>query len=155
MKWTIAELMKQYNIDNTIDETIDLTDYIAGTDILDISDVHVTGDFEIYDGEEFNFLLEIDCTLTLQCAITLKEIEYPMHFEVEEVLTTYEDDETRKINGITIDLLPIIWSNIYLEKPMRVVSDNAYDEVDFENDEIPSSDETINKAFASLKNNKN
>ncbi len=155
MKWTIAELVKQYNIDNTIDETVDLKEFIAGTDILDISPVHVTGDYEIYDGEEFNFLLRIECTLTLQCAITLKEIDYPMDFEVEEVFSTYEDDETRKINGITIDLLPIIWSNIYLEKPMRVISKNAYDEVDFENDELPSGDKTINKAFASLKNNKN
>jgi uncharacterized protein len=155
MKWTLSELIKQSNIDNQIDETVDLSSFINGTDILAISPVHVTGDFEIYDQEEFNFLLRIQCVLTLQCALTLKEIEYPLDFEVEEVFTTFKDDETRKINGITIDLLPIIWSNIYLEKPMRVVSEHAYEEVDFDLDESSSEQSAVNEVFASLKNNKN
>jgi uncharacterized protein len=155
MKWTLSELIKQSNIDNQIDETVDLSSFIKGTDILAISPVHVTGDFEIYDQEEFNFLLRIQCVLTLQCALTLKEIEYPLDFEVEEVFTTFKDDETRKINGITIDLLPIIWSNIYLEKPMRVVSEHAYEEVDFDLDESSSEQSAVNEVFASLKNNKN
>ena len=155
MKWTISELVKQSNIDNTFDEVLDLHTFIEGTDILDITDVHVSGDFEIYDQEEFNFLLNIECTLTLPCAITLKPVTYDLNIEVEEVFTTYDDENTRKIDGITIDLLPIIWSNIYLEKPIRVVSENAYEEADYVLDEPSEKSEKINAAFASLKNNKN
>ena len=78
----------------------------------------------------------------------MKEVEYPLDIETEEVFTTYQDDETLQIEGITIDLLPIIWSNIILDKPMRVVSEGAYDEVDFENTTF---EEETDNAFADLK----
>jgi len=148
MKWTIHELVKLEHVNNEIDELIDLSSYIEGTDIVAISPVHVVGDFEVYDREEFVFYLDIDCTLTLECAITLKEVLYPMNLSVEESFTTFQNDDSTIIEGITIDLLPIIWSNILLEKPMRVVSENAYDEVDFGNTEI---DEEQENAFADLK----
>ncbi len=149
MKWTIHELIKQENVNNEINEIIDLSEYIENTDILRISPVKVTGDFEIYDAEEFSFYLEIKCTLILPCALTLEEVEYSVNLSVEEVFTTYKDDETNTIDGITIDLLPIIWSNILLDKPMRVLSENAHEKIDFENTEFDE-EETPN-AFASLK----
>ena len=152
MKWTTHELIKLEKIDNQINDTVDLTEFISDTDIIKVSPVEVTGDFEIYDAEEFVFYLDIKCTLTLPCAITLKEVRYEMEFSVEESFTTYKNDETILIDGITIDLLPIIWSNIILEKPMRVLSENAYDNADFENVDFDV-DEPKN-AFANLKNYK-
>ncbi len=151
MKWTTFELIKLENTNNQIDEKIDLSGYIEDTDIIKISPVNVTGDFEIFDAEEFIFYLDIKCTLTMACAITLKEVEYKMDLSVEEVFTTYKNDDSNIIDGITIDLLPIIWSNIILEKPLRVVSENAYENVDFENTEFEPDDEPTN-VFASLKN---
>ncbi len=152
MKWTTHELIKLENINNEIDEKLDLSDYIENTDIIKISEVSVTGDFEVIDAEEFIFYLDISCTLTLPCAISLDPVAYEMNIETEEVFTTYKNDDSHFIDGITIDLLPIIWSNIILEKPMRVISENAYDKVDFENTEFEV-DETPN-AFANLKNYK-
>lgn len=149
MKWTTHELIKLVNTNNEIDEVVDLSGYIENTDIIRISPVEVTGDFEIYDAEEFAFYLDIRCTLTLPCALTLEEVEYPVDLSVEEVFTTYKDEESNTIDGITIDLLPIIWSNILLDKPMRVVSENAHEKVDFENTEFEE-EETTN-VFASLK----
>ncbi|AIO19557.1 hypothetical protein KQ51_01683 [Candidatus Izimaplasma bacterium HR1] len=149
MKWTTHELMKLENIDNQINETIDLSELISNTDIIRINQVEVTGDFEIYDGEEFIFYLDIKCTLVLPCAITLDEVEYPVDLSVEEVFTTYKDTDSNVIDGITIDLLPIIWSNILLDKPMRVVSEQAHDKIDFENTEFE--EEEKQNAFASLK----
>lgn len=149
MKWTTHELIKLENIDNEINETIDITELIDNTDIIKISPVEVTGDFEIYDSEEFAFYLDIKCTLILPCALTLEEVEYNVDLSVEEVFTTNKDDESNNIDGITIDLLPIIWSNILLDKPMRVVSKDAYDNIDFENTEFEE-EETTN-VFASLK----
>jgi len=153
MKWTIHELIKNQKMNNTFEETLDLSDFIDNTDIVRISPVDVSGEYEIYDNEEFVFYLSIRCTLIMQCAITLKDVEYPMDLEVEEVFTTYKDEETTKIEGITIDLLPIIWSNILLEKPMRVVSENAYEEVDYENETFED-EEKVNTVFASLKKHK-
>ena len=152
MKWTTHELVKLENTNNEIDEILDLSSFIEETDILKISDVIVTGDFEIYDQEEFVFYLNIKCTLTLPCAITLKEVNVDLDIDTEETFSFKENEDSHIIDGITIDLLPIIWSNIILEKPMRVLSENAYDNVDFENQEFEIDEEQ--NAFASLKNYK-
>ena len=150
MKWTTHELVKLERLNNEINETIDLTEYTLDTDIIRISPVEITGDFEVYEGNEFSFMLSIKCTLILPCAITLEEVEYPLEIEVEEVFTSKQNDDSHIIDGITIDLLPIIWSNIILEKPMRVVSKNAYEKVDFENEEFEIDEDT--NAFSKLKN---
>ncbi len=114
-----------------------------------MSPVEVVGDFEIYDNEEFVFYLDIKCTLVLPCAVSLDEVEYLIDLSVEEVFTEHKSDDSNIIEGITIDLLPIIWSNILLEKPMRVLSPNAYDKVDFENTEFD--EDELENAFANLK----
>ncbi len=155
MKWTIHELMKLENVDNTFEETLDFTDYLENTDIIGISPVKVRGDFEIYDQNEFVFYMDIDCTLILACAITLDDVEYPIHLTVEETFSITPNKDFHSIEGITIDLLPIIWSNIILEKPMRVVRENAYE--DFAEDliEIDEDEDQINEAFLNLKDFKN
>jgi uncharacterized protein len=150
MKWTTHELLKLVNTDNEFKASLDFSDYIENTDIIKISPVEVEGDFEIYDQEEFVFYIDIKCTLTLQCAITLEEVLYEMDFSTEETFTSDKNDDFNTIDGITIDLLPIIWSNIILEKPMRVVSENAYEKVDYEFEEFDEEIE-VDNAFADLK----
>jgi uncharacterized protein len=150
MKWTIQELVKLANIDNTYNEIIDFSDKIDKTDIVKITPVIVKGDFEIYDGEEFIFYSSVKCKITMECAITLKEVEVDLDFEVEDTFSTYEDENNYSIEGITIDLLPIIWSNILLEKPMRVLSEDAYENFDLGNTEFEDEEDTQN-AFAKLK----
>jgi uncharacterized protein len=95
------------------------------------------------------FYLDIKCTLVLPCAVSLDEVEYLIDLSVEEVFTEHKSDDSNIIEGITIDLLPIIWSNILLEKPMRVLSENAYEKVNFENTEFE--EEELENAFANLK----
>lgn len=150
MKWTIHELIKKYATNNKFKAVIDFTEDIKGTDILAISPVEVSGDYEVYDGSEFIFYIDIKCILTLECAITLKEVPYELDLQVEEVFSLDEDEESNTIEGITIDLLPIIWSNIILEMPMRVVSENAYDNFELDNTEFD--DDEIENAFSNLKN---
>ena len=150
MKWTTHELVKLESQNNEFDEMLDLTKYIHDTDIIRISPVHVTGDFEIENRDEFIFYLTIQCTLTLPCAVTLKEVDCEIDIDAEEVFTFRTNEDSHIIDGITIDLSPIIWSNIILEKPMRVLSENAYDKIDFQNEDFEI-DEKKN-AFASLKN---
>ena len=149
MKWTTHELIKLENINNKFEEIIELSEFIPGTDIIRMSPVEVVGDFEIYDNEEFVFYLDIKCTLVLPCAVSLDEVEYLIDLSVEEVFTEHKSDDSNIIEGITIDLLPIIWSNILLEKPMRVLSENAYEKVNFENTEFE--EEELENAFANLK----
>ncbi len=152
MKWTIHELIKKQATNNKFKAIIDFTEDIKGTDILDISEVEVYGDYEVFDSSEFVFYINIKCTLTLECAITEKLVPFEIDLQVEEVFSIDEDEESNTIEGITIDLLPIIWSNIILEMPMRVVSENAYDNFELDNTEFD--DNEIENAFLNLKNYK-
>ena len=151
MKWTIQELTKLQNINNEFEGFVDLASYIEKTDIIKISPVEINGSFEIYDNSLYEFYFDIRCTLTLACAITLVEVPYEIDISVEEIFSSDINDDYNNIDGITIDLLPIIWSNIILEKPMRVLSKDAYlnhqeETVDLE------VEEDINQVFADLKN---
>ena len=152
MKWTIHELLKNKTHNNQFEFTLDFSDKIQGSDIIEITPVEVVGDYEIYDNIEYVFYMDIKCTLTMACAITLEPVEVDLDFSVEEVFTEDKEDDFNTIDGITIDLLPIIWSNIILEKPMRVVKDNA--DYDFESENVEL-DDNINEAFSKLKDFKN
>ncbi len=152
MKWTIHELTKLQNIDNEFNGTLDFAAFTEGTDIVKISPVKINGSFEIYD-DLYEFYFDIKCTLTLSCAITLVDVPYELEFSVEEIFSNNINDDFNNIEGITIDLLPIIWSNITLEKPMRIISENATEFIDSEATE-KDEDESINQAFAKLKSYK-
>lgn len=153
MKWTIQELIKLQNFDNTFKDVLDFSSYLDNSDIINISPVEVEGDFEIYDNSIFEFYIEIKCTLTQACAITLEDVSYELNITVEETFSVNKSEKYILIDGITIDLLPIIWSNILLEKPMRVLSENAYKNHQSEITKFDD-DEGVNQAFANLKNYK-
>ena len=65
--------------------------------------------------------------MVLPCAITLKPVDYPFNIKISgEIDELYSEiDENNKNFKNSIDILPIIWENILLEIPIRVVSDEA------------------------------
>lgn len=149
MKWTLSQLKKRQYQENEFETRLDLNPFIpTNDDILEIKETLVKVFFEIEDDEYYHFDLEIDTTLIMACAKTLKPVEVPLNIEVTETFSSDEDDDYRTIEGITIDLLPIIWSNIYLEKPMRVVHPDAQEKTF---DESTDSTEKVNPQFKELK----
>lgn len=87
--------------------------------ILDMDEVSVKG--EITNNREENILnLTIKGKMILPCNLTLEPVDYPFSLEIEENL-----DEIIENSQKTIDILPIIWENILMEIPMRVVSPKA------------------------------
>jgi len=149
MKWTLSQLKKKQYQENEFEATLDLNPFIpSNDDILEVKETLVKVFFEIEDDEYYHFDMEIDTTLIMACAKTLKPVEVPLNIEVTETFSFDEDDDYRTIEGITIDLLPIIWSNIYLEKPMRVVHPDAQEKTF---DESTDSTEEVNPQFKELK----
>ena len=111
-----------------IDETYSFTqDELMGTDLLKLDDINVCG--ELYKNSLGNIELNVDVegVMQLPCAITLKPVDYPFAItisgELEELMENMEENQRNFQN--TIDILPIIWENILMEIPMRVVSDEA------------------------------
>ena len=89
--------------------------------ILDMDEVSVQG--EIRNNQEESVLnITVKGKMILPCNLTLEPVDYPFSLEIEENL-----NETIKNSQKTIDILPIIWENILMEIPMRVISPKAKD----------------------------
>ncbi|MCK7487204.1 MAG: YceD family protein [Bacillus subtilis] len=157
MKWTIHELKKRGRTDPTFDYVADLKSYLSELvpDVLDIGPVHIHGSYRIQEhDQEYWFDVFVETVLTMPCAITLEEVEVPLRFQTELMFArTLVDDQTQLIEGITIDLDPIIWSEIVVEKPMKVVKEGASLDDIHQNPEIEDADEDSQNPFSELKNN--
>ena len=118
------------NIDKSvlIDEVYSFTqDELVGTDLLKLDDVRIEG--ELFKNSLGNIELNVDVEgiMVLPCAITLKPVDYPFAIEISGELDELLENslENNKNFKNTIDILPIIWENILMEIPIRVVSEEA------------------------------
>ena len=113
-----------------IDDTIVIPkEYLENSDIKDISDVKVSGEITS-DEVETVINLNIKCNLTLTCSVSLKDVNYSVDINIEEIIGENDEnlEDFDKIINNSIDLVPIIWQNILLEVPIRVVSPDVKEE---------------------------
>ena len=61
--------------------------------------------------------------MVLTCAVSLEDVDYDFNIDVNENIEKIEDFE--KNNSNLLDITSIIWENIVLEIPLRVVKENA------------------------------
>lgn len=166
MKYPLNHLLKYGEEPFDIDERVDFSD-VAKThnEIRNISDVFIQGTGRIRN-QMIIFDLNIRCDVTLPCAITLDDVVYPLNIQTREYFTfdtlareeDFEDDVTIIKNQI-VELAPVVWQNIVVNIPLRVVSPNAYERVkargdNFEivSEHIPTSSErSIDPRFEKLK----
>ena len=126
----ITELLTSQVDSILIDETITIpSEYLENTEIRKISDVIVKGKV-YYEDLEYQVSLNIKCDLVLPCSISLKDVDYKIDININEIIS--EDDEkvekNDKIVNNCIDLLSIVWQNILVEIPLRVVSPDVKEE---------------------------
>ena len=118
---------------NNVDKTIEINeelefqkDQLENTELLDLKDVKATGELKKDSMDDITLYLNVTGTMYLPCALTLESVDHKFEFtiddQLENVLEEVKND--KKIEN-TIDILPIIWENILMEIPMRVVSPNA------------------------------
>ncbi len=126
MKFDIVRLNNNILKSIDVDVTYSFTkDELKGTDLLELNNVKVIG--TIFKNSLGNIELDLNVKgiMVLPCAITLKPVNYPFDIKIDgelnELMKDFEENKTNFQN--TIDILPIIWENILLEIPMRVVSD--------------------------------
>ena len=102
-------------------------DELKGTDLLKLDNIKVEGEILKNGLGNIELNLDVEGIMVLPCAMTLKPVNYPFSVqisgEIEELMENIEENSTNFQNSI--DILPIIWENILMEIPMRVVSDGA------------------------------
>mgnify|MGYP003294723836 CR=1 FL=1 len=121
-------------LDKYID--IDLTysftkEELEGTDLLGLKNVKILGSIKKNAIDDIVIQLSVSGVMEIACAITLIPVDYPFSFEIEgtrEELLREEEENVKKDENI-LDIFSIIWENILMEIPMRVVSPGAEDQL--------------------------
>lgn len=113
-----------------IDETIKFEkSYFPGTDLIDLTDVEVHGIIEMNVNHEYEIHCTVSGIMVLPCAVTLKPVSHQFSTEIDgsiEEMLKEIDEKKEKVEN-TIDILPIIWENILMEIPLRVVGEELGD----------------------------
>lgn len=128
---------------------------IERAEMLDLIDVKINGSITKTSLDDYDVNLRVSGKMVLACAITLKPVDYPFNIEISEVLSENASEFTKKIKKCenTIDILPIVWENILMEIPMRVVSpDASLEKVEGDGWKLVTKDsDNINPELAKLK----
>ena len=92
-------------------------------DIIELKDVNVKG--TIYNGSlnEYNLNLNVKGKMILPCSRTLKPTQHDFDIEITENIE--ENEENFKKSQKSIDIFPIIWENILMEIPIRIINPEA------------------------------
>lgn len=123
MKWALAQLFRYNGKPFSYSGEYDFTDYIKDdADILDLSQVKVSGTGRCIKDDHYEFNIHIECVMVLECSVTLEPVNYKINLDVVEEFDKVESSEdVNIIEGNTIDLKDVVWQDVYLEKPMRIV----------------------------------
>ena len=108
----------------TLDESL-----YQDTDIRCLSPLDISINIHRVTDSDYSMNLEIKGTMILPCSVTLKDVTYPFEIKTEVKVSNNDenDEEYVKIIQNNIDIIPIIWQNIVLEIPLRVVSEDISD----------------------------
>jgi len=98
-------------------------DDLKDTELLDMQNVHVNGEVYLNNLNEYIVSLNVNGKMILPCSRTLKPTGYDFEIDIEE--NVEENQEKFKKTQKTIDILPIIWENILMEIPIKVINPDA------------------------------
>lgn len=88
--------------------------------IIRLEDVSVHGKAIINYEDEIELNLDLSGKMYLPCAISLEEVEVPFATKIEEII-----GENNINNNFYLDLSDILWENIVLEIPIKVVKEGV------------------------------
>lgn len=132
MEYNLLRLKNDLDEFISIDESYSFSkEELKGTDVISLNDVKVVGEITKDAIDELYLDINVSGTLVLPCAITLKPVNYPFDIKIEGNIDELvgENEKSVKKDENTLDILPIIWENILMEIPMRVVSEDAEEEL--------------------------
>ncbi|MEG0025763.1 MAG: YceD family protein [Bacilli bacterium] len=130
MNINLTRLKSNIDKEIVIDEAFSFaSDVLKQVDIIDLFDGHVLGNIFHDCLGDIIINVEVSGVMVLPCSITLEPVNYPFSFNIEGDLERIwqEINENDENLQNTIDILPIIWENVLMEIPMKVVSEHAHE----------------------------
>ena len=127
MKIDLSKMIYNNLYKLSIDEEIIIDEEkLKGTDIRKISPVKVDG-FISYNDEEYELDVRVTGVMTLGCARTLKDVEYPFDIEINAIIDENQENSLEIIQN-SLEIFPIIWQYILVDVPLRVLHPDAKEE---------------------------
>lgn len=127
MKIDLSKMIYNNLYKISIDEEIIIDEkMLNGTDIRKISPVKVEG-YLTDNEEEYSLDINVTGVMTLGCARTLKDVEYPFDIEINEIISENSDNSLEIIQN-SLEIFPIIWQYILVDVPLRVLHPDAKEE---------------------------
>ena len=116
------DLRKLYSLASVdVDGTITFSEErLKSAGIIRLEDVSVHGKAIINYEDEIELDLDLSGKMYLPCAISLEEVEVPFATKIEEII-----GENNINNNFYLDLSDILWENIVLEIPIKVVKEGV------------------------------
>lgn len=95
------------------------------TSIIDINSLKIQGDITCPSKDEYLLNVVISGDMILPDSITLEEVNYNFSTEIEGNIEELLEEigESSKKTEFSIDIFPIIWENILMEIPIRIVNE--------------------------------
>ena len=121
----LTRLINNFSEEIKIKEIIKFNDdYLKNTEIRSLDNVEIDGYICCTSEQLYNFNATVKGEMILPCSITLEDVKYPFTLKIDEILSENEEDDEKyiKIFNNTIDIMPIIWQNIVMEIPLKVIS---------------------------------
>ena len=119
MRLDLRKLYSLKRIDINEDINFNNIDY-QKMNITKINDMHATGYAKVNYEDNIELELDVSGSLVMPCAITLEDVIVPINVHISEEIL-----ENTLNNDFFLDLLDILWENIVLEIPIRVVKEGA------------------------------
>ena len=128
MKFDLTRLKS--GIDNFISVDIKYEfskEELENSDLLELNNVHIKATITKNNFDEYEINGNITGEMVLPCSVTLKPVKIPLNtkFDVNIANFIEETEEKSIICENILDIFPIIWENILMEIPMKVVSDDV------------------------------
>ncbi len=123
----ISKLMSDTVESLEINESIEFKDEdLKNTEIKRLEDIKVKGNISRIDNNVYHLRINITGTMVLSCARSLEEVPQKLDIFVDKNIGIDEDEEEKPvIFQNTLDIFAIVWENIVLEVPLRVVKEDA------------------------------
>ena len=122
----ITKLKNQNVFSIEIDEKLEISEeLLEKTNIIELNNVTVKCSISEIGDNDYELNVNVEGDMILPDSITLERTNYHFNTEIagniDELLE--EIGETSKKTEFTIDIFPIIWENILMEIPIRIVNE--------------------------------
>lgn len=131
LKWNLQWIIKQKDGRFHFDETLNFPPEMFHnlSQINGLKDIHVEGEGRLDTRNHQLYVdFQIHGLMILPCAISLEDVDYPFEIESSAIFAFYkpqEDEEVIEVKRNTVDLTPVVFQEIMMEVPMRVVKEGA------------------------------